>query len=212
MLCELLLNPNNLHFMLDIETLGTESDSVVTEIGLCSFSGNKEYAPSGVFGKLNIKEQVDAGRRIDKKTIEWHLENNTSNFLSYIDSDKGTCSDVLSEILTFVKSEKAKMPDSNIYIWANSPTFDIIILQSLYKSLGFDKSNSIFNKDLFSYSRIYDYRTVINLFGNSVKNLTIDNVTKEMESLSIESNKHNALYDAIYQSRVIANIANLSGE
>ena len=117
--------------MLDIETLGTEPDSIVTELGIYTFSKNDSYIPASLYGRIGITDQIRAGRTMSSDTLKWHFEKNSVNFLEYIDADKSNVDDALVALKVFVEAEKKKIPGCKIYIWANSPTFDIIILKDL---------------------------------------------------------------------------------
>ena len=194
--------------MLDIETLGIEPNSIVTELGIYTFSKNESYTSASLHGRVGITDQVRAGRTMSSNTLISHFEKNAVNFLEYIDADKSNIGDALSALKLFVEAEKRKMPGCKIYIWANSPIFDIIILKDLYKSLGYPIEETIFNEDLFKYQTIMDYRTIINLIDKEDLNL----IKQEVESESEEGSYHNALYDAIYQSKVLTKIAHYLGD
>ena len=208
MKCDLLSNQNNLHFMLDIETLGTEPDSIVTELGIYTFSKNDSYIPASLYGRIGITDQIYAGRTVSSDTLKWHFEKNSVNFLEYIDADKSNVDDALVALKVFVEAEKKKIPGCKIYIWANSPIFDIIILKDLYKSLGYPIEETIFNEDLFKYQTIMDYRTITKLINKEDLNL----IKEEVEMESEEGSYHNALYDAIHQSKVLMKIAHYLGD
>lgn len=194
--------------MLDIETLGTEPDSIVTELGIYTFSKNDSYVPASLYGRIGITDQIHAGRTMSSDTLKWHFEKNAVNFLEYIDADKSNVDDALIALKLFVEAEKKKMPGSKIYIWANSPIFDIIILKDLYKSLGYPIEETIFNEDLFKYQTIMDYRTIANLINKE----DLDFIKQGAESESEEGSYHNALYDAIHQSKVLMKIADYLGD
>ena len=194
--------------MLDIETLGTEPDSIVTELGIYTFSKNESYTSASLYGRVGITDQIRVGRTMSSSTLKWHFEKNAVNFLEYIDADKSNIDDALSALKLFVEAEKRKMPGCKIYIWANSPTFDIIILKDLYKSLGYPIEETIFNEDLFKYQTIMDYRTIVKLIDKE----DLDLIKQEVESESEEGSYHNALYDAIHQSKVLMKIAHYLGD
>lgn len=194
--------------MLDIETLGTEPDSIITELGIYTFSKNESYTPASLHCRIGITDQIRAGRTISSSTLKWHFEKTAVNFLEYIDADKSNIDDALSALKLFVEAEKRKMPGCKIYIWANSPIFDIIILKDLYKSLGYPIEETIFNEDLFEYQTIMDYRTIAKL----IEKEDLDLIKQEVESESEEGSSHNALYDAIHQSKVLMKIAHYLGD
>jgi hypothetical protein len=64
-------------YLLDLETLGTESKSIVLSIALLPFTEADENTPffdlvnRSLFWKLSVKSQYDLGRTADQKTLEW---------------------------------------------------------------------------------------------------------------------------------------------
>ena len=62
--------------VLDIETLGSVNNSVILSVGMVACDSHHDYTfkeliENGYYAKLNVKAQVDAGRKIHKDTLEW---------------------------------------------------------------------------------------------------------------------------------------------
>ncbi|SVD06981.1 uncharacterized protein METZ01_LOCUS359835, partial [marine metagenome] len=62
--------------ILDIETLGSVNNCVILSVGMVAVDSTKDYTfkeliDNGYYAKLNVKSQVDAGRKIYKDTLEW---------------------------------------------------------------------------------------------------------------------------------------------
>ena len=62
--------------VLDIETLGSVNNCVVLSVGMVAVDSSKDYTfeeliENGYYAKLDVKSQVDAGRKIYKDTLEW---------------------------------------------------------------------------------------------------------------------------------------------
>ena len=62
--------------ILDIETLGSVNNCVVLSVGMVAVDSTKDYTfdeliENGYYAKLDVKSQVDAGRKIYKDTLEW---------------------------------------------------------------------------------------------------------------------------------------------
>lgn len=62
--------------VLDIETLGSVNNSVILSVGMVACDSTKDYTfkeliENGYYAKLDVKAQVDAGRKIHKDTLDW---------------------------------------------------------------------------------------------------------------------------------------------
>ena len=62
--------------VLDIETLGNVNNSVILSVGMVACDSTKDYTfkeliENGYYAKLDVKAQVDAGRKIHKDTLDW---------------------------------------------------------------------------------------------------------------------------------------------
>lgn len=62
--------------VLDIETLGSVNNSVVISVGMVAVDSNVDYTfdeliKNGYYAKLDVKSQVDAGRKIHQDTLDW---------------------------------------------------------------------------------------------------------------------------------------------
>ena len=62
--------------VLDIETLGSVNNCVILSVGMVAIDSTKDYTfkeliDNGYYAKLDVKSQVDAGRKIYKDTLEW---------------------------------------------------------------------------------------------------------------------------------------------
>ena len=60
--------------VLDIETLGSVNNCVVLSVGMVAVDSTKDYTfeeliENGYYAKLDVKSQVDAGRKIYKDTL-----------------------------------------------------------------------------------------------------------------------------------------------
>jgi hypothetical protein len=63
-------------FMFDVETLGTESNSVILSAALIHFDFDKvlafqEYVDSACYVKFDQEEQINKGRVIENDTVAW---------------------------------------------------------------------------------------------------------------------------------------------
>lgn len=157
--------------MVDLETLGTESDAVVVSIGAVFFSKDK-IDKEGFYAVLDREAQVKAGRKLNPRTLDWWLQQSEEAREVFKLPAKPVL-EVLDEFTEY-------LGDGNIQLWGNGADFDNVILGSLYQSFGI--------KQPWSHGRNRCFRTL--------KNLT--NVTSLPPRLGTH---HNALHDAIYQAQ-----------
>ncbi len=164
-----------MHVMIDIETLGTGPDAAVISIGAVYFSETglqKRFDRNIEFG--------DAVRHgsVDGDTVKWWMQQSDkarSSAMLY----PLTCINVITYLDSFLRFKPFNC------IWANAPTFDLVILRSLYKNLGV--------KVPWSYKQERCYRTVRNIFPKI-----------ETERTGVA---HNALADAQSQAQYLIDLA-----
>lgn len=135
------------HYMIDIETLGVKPGSVITEIAIVQFDlrngeiiKEKELLP-------DINEQQEAGMRTDWGTLVWHSMQNTGVFALRHEQD---VIDVLRELNDFIGKN-----DDRFFIWSNSPNFDMVMLQEMFRRC------HIKTEPIWRYKQLMDFRTVV---------------------------------------------------
>jgi len=165
--------------MLDIETLATSNNAVVTQIGVCAFdieSGNydTDLGDSGLCINLQIQDQLDRGRVITQRTLFWWLEQilqtNKCTWMKYL---YGPVS-AIQLLQKYTSTHCAK----NFNVWSH--TFDTNIMSDL---------SSMYNHKLpWTYRQQRDIRTLTCLAGYKKK--------QQVEGFD---KTHNALDDCLYQ-------------
>lgn len=150
-------------FIFDIETLGTESDSVILSAAIihfdsgedCEFSVLKENA---CFVKFNVLEQVQVySRKIERSTVDWWNKQceNVRRKSFYPSKDDLSLAEGYSRIQAYVES----MNDSDCWIWARG-NMDQVCFSSIEKNLNVDNS-------LLPHYRWRDIRTAIDFLYNT---------------------------------------------
>lgn len=176
--------------MLDIETLGTGSNSLVLSIGAVEFSlsGNtfRQFSIN-----LPILEQiVNPTVDIDMETIKWWKAQSAEAkaLLLY----KKPCRSVKGGLIAFCDFIKQF---ENPLIWGNGCTFDNVIMRNLFKSF-----SVVFPT---AYYTDMDVRTIIQLAGHErVKELTG----------KFTGTKHDAIADCLHQVKLVSNSYSLLKE
>jgi hypothetical protein len=148
--------------MLDLETLGTSSNSVILSIGAVKFErkGN-EITESVFYERINIQNCLDTGLEIDSKTLEWWKTQDKNVYYEAIENPNRLS--LKNTLLDF-----SKWFGKSTYIWGKGPSFDCTILSNAYKKLGLEPPWKFWNER--------DVRTIFDL-GN-IKNyqLPTDNM------------------------------------
>jgi len=142
--------------MIDIETIGIEHDSVVLSLGAVQFDPFSENIGKSIYIKPSVDEQFEIGRTYNDDTLEWWSK-----------QDKAVLDEAFDEIdrvtlHLFVKQFRSIVANCK-RVWAKGPTFDTIILENLFKSIG--------EPAPWTYSKIRDARTLYD-FADSVPSNT----------------------------------------
>lgn len=167
--------PTNRHrenVMVDIETLGTDPGSAIIAIGLCEFDA------AGLGSQRHISVSTESceqyGMSQDEDTVEW-WESQPEQARQQLDGGAE-----LPEALDKV----SKFCDRDQKIWANSPAFDVVMLEDAYRRC--------FKQPPWEFWNTRDMRTVRDLLP----------WPDELERIeTIPAGEHHALHDAIAQAR-----------
>ena len=167
------------HATIDIETLGTSPDTVVLTIGGIKFNPHEDDGlHSQFYYRLDADEQIEMGRTVDEKTLEW-WETQPEE----VKADALNTNDRIPVEETLKALNKWLVGVDKI--WCQGPVFDIGILENLYKQIEIHHNWSFWN--------IRDSRTLFGLMPKDPR--------KEMNFAA-----HNALADAIVQSLCIQKV------
>lgn len=112
---------NLVHVSFDLETLGTDPDSLILSIGAVAFTENEllsatEYYPT-------IESQQTYGARASHRTLNWWLQQSAEARMALIQDERSAVSD---ELLALTDHLASFGPDINV--WGNSANFDLAIL------------------------------------------------------------------------------------
>lgn len=115
------------HIMVDIETMGNKSFSAINSIAAIKFD-----IETGLLGEMfnmnvKLKSSLDAGLIVNPDTIMWWLQQNQKARETLVYGD------ALGYSLDCVLYEFTKFCDPyNYYMWGNSASFDLGILENAY--------------------------------------------------------------------------------
>lgn len=129
------------HAMLDIETLGQGSNAFIVQICLRTFDEDASFI------KYIDPWRRQVGAEIDNSTMQW-WQQQPEDLRKQVMSGTETLADVLLSLNDFLKANKIT------HIWANSPSFDCVIVENAFKRLGIESK-------LPKFWAWRDFRTVI---------------------------------------------------
>ena len=166
--------------MIDIETLGTVPDSVILTIGAIKFNRYDDIKKLKNYDTFYVrvcpKSCKKIGSVIDKKTLEWWKQQGPEEKYEALENpDRIDITSALKKLSKWIGPNK--------YIWANSPSFDCVILESSYARCGI--------KVPWQFWKTRDCRTLFDISKNYLQ--------KDIHLYSDNLNKHNALNDCYIQ-------------
>ena len=108
--------------MLDLETLGTQPDSVIIAIGAVKFGVNDTVET--FYQVVDPASCIDVGMKIDASTVMWWVEQGAGARDAF--KEKGI---PIQEALSLFSA----WVDSDQVVWGNGADFDNVILTSAYR-------------------------------------------------------------------------------
>ena len=151
---ELFQNPDELHVMIDLETLALTEDAAITEIGAVLLVAKEGDERSKFFQR----DTIDTFGRKDPNTIRWRKENE----LPWIEANVPktvtlgyALNKALVDLNKWVESWKLK-PEVEVIFWCKGTNFDAKILSHAYRIRGLTP--------FWKYYNIADLRTILRLF------------------------------------------------
>jgi len=172
------------HIMVDLETFGTDNDSVICSIGAVEFDINTGKTGREFYEKIDIQSCLDAGMKVKGSTLMWWLQQSENARKELYSAKTITLISALSRFTDFIN-------DVGIHsqIWGNSNRFDLGILQNAYKSAGLDIP--------WDFRKERDVRTLVSFRPEIQKNSVF------------EGTAHNAIADCKHQIKYCSQIWNV---
>ena len=179
----------------DIETLGTRSNAVVLSIGVVRFSFSdldrfanpdqayKHYVDTGLFVKLNVREQAEADRSIEPDTLEWWKKQAEVPLHKSFKKDPArevSMQAAVNAVRDYSYTNGQRPPQ----VWARG-SLDQVVFDDLCKW-------SLKQHPPFEYWEWADFRTAINCTKDTARRGYCD--VKEFDRLQVV--KHDPVHDA----------------
>ena len=168
---------DSIHGMVDLETLGTGSNSVVVSVGLIAFNISTGEILAELDIGLNLNQQIKTGGVIDGDTLEFHFAQAPDSIQKMAQRKVLDVKEGLDLISNFIKANNITT------LWGNGATFDNVILRNLYA-----RHLKVFPLGFWADR---DLRTAVDIYN-------IDTRTVPFEGI-----KHYCLDDARHQVKLL---------
>lgn len=173
---------NEVHVMIDLETLGLKPGCKILSIGAYVFAGAADDLTEDLKQYYIRLEHTSQNLTVDPATIAWW---NRQDPEVYAEAFGGTAiiQYALADFSEWLKGLKVY---GVVHVWGNSASFDLSILKAAH--------DAYFAPIPWNYKNEECYRTL----KNRMKNIITEN--------PFEGTKHNALHDAIHQGKHCADM------
>lgn len=180
---------------LDLETLGTDPGSVVTQIGAVAFNANDtQAAKSGTLIRIDPQSALDAGMKVSWATLKWWMNQSEAARSSTVSAENihklGTALITFGDWLMEETVLGSKDPDerAQFRIWGYGCSFDCVLIEEAFRYANLPVP--------WSFRSHYDLRTLKKLCEALPRMTPMFNWPKpEVE--------HDALSDAFAQAEAI---------
>lgn len=170
--------------MLDLETMGTSTDSAIIAVGAVGFNTKAlEFSGDVFYLQVNLKSSVDAGLVIDPATVLWWLKQSDEARGAFRENDQALG---LKEVLSRFQEWWVKSI-GEARLWGNGAAFDNVLLAGAFKRCGLVMP--------WSYKDDRCYRTLRALYPHV-----------QPPDNTAGYTPHNAMSDAVYQSKHLLSI------
>lgn len=159
--------------MIDIETLGTDPDSVILTVGAVKFDPYTLREPAQKTNwKLDADEQFGLGRQASESTLEWWAKQDPEiQARAFSEEGRITIDRFFAEFNKYVMGVKN--------IWCQGPQFDMVMIEDLYRQKKHHTS--------WKYWQVNDSRTIFNMMPADPR-----------KAIQVEA--HDAAEDAYWQA------------
>lgn len=173
------------HCMVDLETLGTRSNSVIIAIGAVTF--NAKEILEKFYTNVSVDSGLKHGLNVDQGAIKfWLTDADDRARRRLYDPPPRGLRDALSYFTTFY------LNTGSDWLWSHGANFDEPVLRASY--------NAVYGEFVpWAFRNVRDTRTLYALAGGK---------------LSVErgDDKHDALADAVYQAKCVQKAYEILGK
>jgi len=117
------------HVMVDLETMGRDSNAVICSIGAVEFDINTGETGREFYRKVDIQSGLEKGLTVNGPTIEWWLMQSEKARMGVVAGVGMNLSQMLYEFKKFIE----ELGSETVQIWGNGVSFDVVILSESYR-------------------------------------------------------------------------------
>ncbi|MGR6959801.1 3'-5' exoribonuclease domain-containing protein [Klebsiella aerogenes] len=183
------LPADNVHVMVDLETMGNKQDAPIVAIGAVVFDPATGSIGESFYKVVSLESSVNWGAKIDPSTVIWWLKQSSEARSAIVNDDAIPLLDALLQFREFI-FENIPGGRKKAQVWGNGASFDNCILRSSF--------DYIAEEYPWEYWNDRDVRTIVEIG----KAIGID----PKKTIPFEGERHNALADAIHQARYVSAI------
>jgi len=170
------------NIMIDIETLGTKPGSVIVAIGAMAFDPFTSQIGERFYLDIDAHDAQKRGLTIDVGTFFFWLGQTEEAKGVLLRTKRVPLDQALHSLTQWLQGQQSRCSNSTQWLWANSPDFDLVLLEAAYRTIGLEAP--------WTHRNRMDLRTLIQLTGASALK----------SPLSVQ---HHALWDAHNQIEVV---------
>jgi hypothetical protein len=174
--------------MLDLETMGNKSNSVIVSIGAVEFDINNGVTNREFYSRVDFQSCLDIGLKVDASTVLWWLKQN-ENARIELTKEADHIVKVLSDLNTWFST-----CPKYFSLWGNGARFDIGLLEDAYVAASYNKLPWDFRDEM-------DVRTIVKRAPEVKKQ-----VIEEFKNKGIE---HHPIFDCKVQIEYLTRIWNM---
>jgi hypothetical protein len=119
------------HIMVDIETMGNESNSAIVSIGAVEFNMETGETGQEFYANVSLKSCLDAGLKVNADTVMWWMKQGDEARKTLTVGESKNIIQALDEFSSFVEFCGGK----ECQAWGNSARFDLGILTDAYNKI-----------------------------------------------------------------------------
>jgi hypothetical protein len=180
--------------MVDIETLGTSSNSTIFQISAIAFD-----IETGIYYST-FNEIADISKNsslsVDGRTLKWWLNTDKELLTDLLNKGNMSSKELLTEFHKWLVSQNDDL--KNIYLWGNGILFDNLMIQEQLITNGL--------KYPIFYRNDRDVRTIVDLAGNKL-GITEKELKDRFNDVNLV--KHDAFDDVKFQINLVVSCYNL---
>lgn len=118
--------------MVDLETLGTAANAVITQIGAIVFDSCTGERMAEFVCEVSVADQLERGRSISADTLRWYQQQQLE--VAGLSAHTATLQEALRQFFCWVKRQVNTAEE--LEVWSKGMDFDMAILQDAFTHCG----------------------------------------------------------------------------